>query len=133
MPQPHEQKLQEVENSLISASLRDSVAAWSAGQSRRPPTASPAPPPTVILSRSRRLTPRVTGGALMKAPVLRVDPGLQVVSRARRQRKQRIALQFSGDPELPPAYRRLTDWQHPCLHRHAAGASSRPIPQNRGF
>ena len=60
IPQPHEQKLQEVVNSLTSASFNSFVAARTAGQSRSPPTASPAPPPKVSLKRSLRLTARVS-------------------------------------------------------------------------
>src|SRR3954466_23015 len=56
MPQPHEQKLHEVVNSLTAESFRSLVAARTAETSRRPPSASPAPPPRVSLSRSRRLT-----------------------------------------------------------------------------
>jgi hypothetical protein len=42
MPQPHEQKLQEVVNSLTFASFNSFDAAFRAGTSRRPPSASPA-------------------------------------------------------------------------------------------
>src|SRR6185295_19632163 len=55
MPHPHEQKLQEVVNSLTSESFRSFVAARIAGTSRSPPSASPAPPPKVSFNRSRRL------------------------------------------------------------------------------
>src|SRR4029077_16395199 len=55
MPHPHEQKLHEVVNSLISESFKSFVAARIAGTSRSPPSASPAPPPRVSLNRSLRL------------------------------------------------------------------------------
>ena len=55
MPHPHEQKLQEVVNSLTSESFRSFVAARIAGTSSSPPSASPAPPPMVSLNSSRRL------------------------------------------------------------------------------
>src|SRR3954447_26730499 len=55
MPQPHEQKLHEVVNSLTFASLKVFAAAFTAGTSRRPPSASPVPPPSVVFSQSRRL------------------------------------------------------------------------------
>src|SRR5258707_2405268 len=55
MPQPHEQKLQEVVNSLTCESFKSFVAARIAGTSRSPPSASPAPPPRVSLNRSLRL------------------------------------------------------------------------------
>ena len=55
MPHPHEQKLQEVVNSLTSESFRSCVAARIAGTSRSPPSASPDPPPRVSLNRSLRL------------------------------------------------------------------------------
>ena len=58
MPQPHEQKLHEVVNSLTSESFKSFVAARIAGTSRSPPTASPAPPPTVSLNRSLRVIVR---------------------------------------------------------------------------
>src|SRR4029077_9295478 len=56
MPHPQEQKLHEVVNSLTSESFKFFVAARIAGTSRSPPSASPTPPPTVRLNRSRRLT-----------------------------------------------------------------------------
>jgi hypothetical protein len=55
MPHPHEQKLQEVVNSLTFDSFMSAVAARMAGTSRSPPTANPEPPPSVSLNRSRRL------------------------------------------------------------------------------
>src|SRR3954449_13316817 len=63
IPQPHEQKLHEVVNSLTSESFRSLVAARTSETSRRPPSASPAPPPRVSLSRSRRLTADCGSGA----------------------------------------------------------------------
>src|SRR5215213_7883212 len=57
MPHPHEQKLHEVVNSLTSASFRSRVAARIAVTSRRPPTASPAPPAKVSLNSSLRFMP----------------------------------------------------------------------------
>src|SRR6187401_466149 len=65
MPQPHEQKLHEVVNSLTSESFKVRAAASTAGQSRRPPTASPAPPPIVNFNASLRLR-RTSRGALMR-------------------------------------------------------------------
>src|ERR1700746_3590361 len=59
IPQPHEQKLHEVVNSLTFASFRFSAAALTLDKSSSPPRASPVPPPIVILSHSRRLTPCV--------------------------------------------------------------------------
>src|SRR5258705_10763163 len=56
MPHPHEQKLHEVVNSLTSESFKSFVAARTAETSRRPPSASPAPPPRVSFNRSLRLT-----------------------------------------------------------------------------
>src|SRR6478672_594361 len=56
MPHPHEQKLQEVVNSLTFASFNSFVAAFTAGTSRRPPSASPVPPPMLAFSQSRRLS-----------------------------------------------------------------------------
>src|SRR4029079_16728502 len=55
MPQPHEQKLHDVVNSLTAESFRSFVAARMAGTSRRPPSARPPPPPNVSRNRSRRL------------------------------------------------------------------------------
>src|SRR5687768_12077141 len=60
MPHPHEQKLQEVVNSLTSDSFRSFVAARIAGTSRSPPSASPPPPPRVSLNRSLRLNVRTS-------------------------------------------------------------------------
>src|SRR5277367_6827324 len=57
MPQPHEQKLQEVVNSLTSESFNFSVLARTAATSTRPPSASPAPPPAAVLNHSLRVTP----------------------------------------------------------------------------
>ena len=56
MPQPHEQKLHEVVNSLTFESFKSFAAACTAGTSRSPPSASPAPPPTVAFSQSLRLS-----------------------------------------------------------------------------
>src|SRR5262245_38746633 len=55
MPHPHEQKLHDVVNSTTLASLRERVAALTAGTSTRPPSARPTPLPTADLSQSRRL------------------------------------------------------------------------------
>src|SRR4029077_16544055 len=55
MPHPHEQKLQDVVNSLTLASFNFSVAALTAGMSMNSPTASPAAAPTPALNQSRRL------------------------------------------------------------------------------
>ena len=63
MPQPHEQKLQEVVNSLTFDSFRSAVAARIARTSRSPPSANPDPPPSVSLNRSRRLIDDVSDGA----------------------------------------------------------------------
>src|SRR6187431_1338999 len=55
MPQPHEQKLHEVVNSLTFESFISCVAVRIARTSRSSPSASPAPPATVRRKRSRRL------------------------------------------------------------------------------
>src|SRR6185436_8601077 len=65
MPHPHEQKLQEVVNSLTSESFRSFVAARIAGTSRSPPSASPDPPPKVSFNRSLRF---IVGGFRIGAP-----------------------------------------------------------------
>src|ERR1700756_373656 len=57
MPQPHEQKLQEVVNSLISESFNFCVLACTAATSTRPPSANPAQPPAAVLNHSLRVTP----------------------------------------------------------------------------
>src|SRR4051794_31964617 len=67
MPHPHEQKLHEVVNSAISVSFMVRAAASSAGQWSNPPTARPAPPPTVIFSASLRLK-RLSLDALTSPP-----------------------------------------------------------------
>src|SRR5215472_17011726 len=56
MPQPHEQKLQEVVNSFTFASFKVSVAALTAGKSTRPSSARPALPATATFNQSLRLT-----------------------------------------------------------------------------
>ena len=48
MPQPHEQKLQEVVNSLTSESFNFWVFARTAATSTRPPSATPAQPPAAV-------------------------------------------------------------------------------------
>src|SRR5262249_49949942 len=58
MPQPHEQKLQAVVNSLMSASFTPLVAARISGTLTKPPSASPAPVPRLNFRRSLRLTER---------------------------------------------------------------------------
>src|SRR5690242_13601183 len=55
MPQPHEQKLHEVVNSLTSESFRSLVAARTAETSTSPSRARPAAVQKVSLKRSRRL------------------------------------------------------------------------------
>src|SRR5436190_21850957 len=67
MPQPHEQKLQDVVNSLTADSFKSFVAARIAGTSTSPPSASPAPPPNVSLNRSLRLM--VALGARSDSPI----------------------------------------------------------------
>src|ERR1700751_1988922 len=57
MPQPHEQKLQEVVNSLMSESFNFCVLARTASTSTRAPSASPAQLPTALLNHSLRVTP----------------------------------------------------------------------------
>src|ERR1700751_4385036 len=57
MPQPHEQKLQEVVNSLMSESFNLCVLACTAATSTRSPSASPAQPPAAVLNHSLRVTP----------------------------------------------------------------------------
>src|SRR5262249_42886808 len=59
-----EQKLHDVVNSCTSASFTSLAAAFTAVQSSSPPTARPAPPPTVSLRTSLRLT-RASLGSLM--------------------------------------------------------------------
>src|SRR5580704_1775913 len=56
MPQPQEQKLQEVVNSLTSESFNFCVPARTASTSTRAPSASPAHPPAAALNHSRRVT-----------------------------------------------------------------------------
>src|SRR6187455_3149455 len=63
MPHPHEQKLQEVVNSLTFDSFMSAVAARMARTSRSPPSANPDPPPRVSLNRSRRLIDDFREGA----------------------------------------------------------------------
>src|SRR6516162_10337651 len=55
MPQPHEQKLHEVVNSVTRESFRFCVAALIVGRSMRLARASPMPPPTLALHQSLRL------------------------------------------------------------------------------
>ena len=57
MPHPHEQKLQEVVNSLTFESFNFFVAALNVGKSNSPPSASPALPPTAVFSQSLRFMP----------------------------------------------------------------------------
>ena len=57
MPQPHEQKLQEVVNSLTFESFSSRAAACTAVTSRNPSSTRPAPPPTASFNQPRRLTP----------------------------------------------------------------------------
>src|SRR5215472_3205422 len=54
MPHPHEQKLQDVVNSLTSESLRDRVLARTAGTSMGPLKASPAQPLVAFFIHSLR-------------------------------------------------------------------------------
>src|SRR5580692_6139154 len=62
MPHPHEQKLQEVVNSLTSESFSICVLARTASTSTKAPSASPAQPPAAVLNQSLRVTPvRVFG------------------------------------------------------------------------
>src|SRR5688500_3914706 len=70
MPQPHEQKLQEVVNSLTFDSLNVFEAAWTVCTSRSPLTASPAPAPMLTFSQSRRLR-RVDGASRSMGPRIR--------------------------------------------------------------
>src|SRR5215469_6247494 len=55
MPHPHEQKLQDVVNSLTLASFRSCAAALTVDMSSRPLSARPALPPTVMLNHSLRV------------------------------------------------------------------------------
>src|SRR5580704_6314419 len=57
MPQPHEQKLQEVVNSLTSESFNFCVLACTAATSTRLPSASPAQLPAAAKNHSLRVTP----------------------------------------------------------------------------
>src|SRR6476659_4922137 len=56
MPQPHEQKLQEVVNSLTSESFNCCVLARTAATSTTPLSANPAQPPAALLNHSLRVT-----------------------------------------------------------------------------
>src|SRR5215472_668390 len=56
IPHPHEQKLQEVVNSLTLESFNSSVAALTAVTSISPSTARPIAPPTLAFIQSLRLT-----------------------------------------------------------------------------
>jgi hypothetical protein len=57
MPQPQEQKLQEVVNSLMSESFNFCVLARTAATSTRPPRANPAQPRAAVLNHSLLVTP----------------------------------------------------------------------------
>src|SRR5271156_3512126 len=57
MPQPQEQKLQEVVNSLTSESFNFCVLARTASTLTRAPSASPAQPPAAVLNHALRVTP----------------------------------------------------------------------------
>ena len=57
MPQPHEQKLQEVVNSLTFESFSICVLARTASTSTKALSASPAQPPAAVLNHSLRVTP----------------------------------------------------------------------------
>jgi hypothetical protein len=102
MPQPHEQKLQEVVNSLTSASFKSLVAARMAGTSSSPPTASPAPPPNVSLNRSLRL--RVGLGAFgdssMGSSVSRVSKTKQTGKRSQRMLSRVMQFRVHFGPGL---------------------------------
>src|SRR6187402_2552363 len=69
MPQPHEQKLHEVENSATSESFSSRAATFTAVQSSRPPTARPAPPPTVSFNTSLRETFASLGSLMGGSPL----------------------------------------------------------------
>src|SRR5262245_37983703 len=56
MPHPHEQKLQEVVNSLTFDSLNVCAAAFTAATSSTPSSARPRLPPAAAFNQSRRLT-----------------------------------------------------------------------------
>src|SRR5277367_2658269 len=57
IPQPQEQKLQEVVNSVTSESFNFCVLARTASTSTRAPSASPAQPPAATLNHCLRVTP----------------------------------------------------------------------------
>src|SRR3954471_23365369 len=61
MPHPHEQKLQEVVNSLTFVSFNFLAAAFTAVISRSPPSPNPTLPPTASFNHSLRLTPAKLG------------------------------------------------------------------------
>src|ERR1700739_35538 len=76
MPQPHEQKLQEVVNSLMSESFNFCVLACTAATSTRPPSAKPAQPPAAVLNHSLRVTPaRVFDNSPAVCPICPFIPG----------------------------------------------------------
>src|SRR5262249_50184516 len=64
IPHPHEQKLQEVVNSLTFESFNSFVAALTAATSISPPIASPTLPPTLALNHSLRPIVRESRGQL---------------------------------------------------------------------
>jgi hypothetical protein len=74
MPQPQEQKLQEVVNSLTSESFNFCVLARTAATSTRPPSANPAQPRAAVLNHSLLVSP-VTVFADSPA-VLRICTGI---------------------------------------------------------
>src|SRR5580704_19555219 len=76
MPQPHEQKLQEVVNSFTSESFNFCVLARTAATSTKPLSASPAQPPAAVLNHSRRVTPvRVLNDSPALVPICPLIPG----------------------------------------------------------
>src|SRR4030095_5934368 len=95
IPQPQEQKLHEVVNSLMFESFRFCVAARIAETSRIPSSASPAPPARVSRSRSRRLT---VVGRRASFPALRDSS--TVSSMSLRTRRVRIWLEHLLCAEL---------------------------------
>src|SRR5262249_26444550 len=109
MPQPHEQKLQDVVNSWTSDSLRPRAAAAAAGQSSSPPSARPAPPPIDSFSTSLRLTCTSLRSVIDLSPARMADEGPTGESRfraglqaafVRRNRRvpSRAALRRAGGP-----------------------------------
>ena len=81
MPQPHEQKLHEVVNSVTLVSFSFWASALTAGKSITPPNARPMPPPIATFNQSLRLTDRNSGllGLVGWSPTLLSSDSMLVV------------------------------------------------------